>query len=173
MAKRRKVIDKRMIKIQADAYYQAMKKYHKEIELKESEKEDREESLIMKVALALNVFFFPWKINKTFKINNRIYDGILVLIIAGTFWICGTIMWGVGIINIIDIILKLLKKMILERNMVIWQLIISILMMEIGSFLVIAGNEFSEVKDSDKIYSYSASILAAISCIVAIISLVI
>lgn len=46
-------------------------------------------------------------------------------------------------------------------------------MIEVGSVFIVAGNEFSKVTDSNKIYAYSASILAVISCIVAIISLLI
>lgn len=40
-----------------------------------------------------------------------------------------------------------------------------------GSTFVLAGGEFEKETDSNKIYAYSASIIALISCIVSIIAM--
>lgn len=40
-----------------------------------------------------------------------------------------------------------------------------------GSIFAIAGKEFAKEKDSNKIYAYSASVLALISCILSLIAL--
>ena len=49
--------------------------------------------------------------------------------------------------------------------------LIGILGMMIGSILLLGGKEFSKENDSNKIYAYSASIIALISCVVGIIAL--
>lgn len=43
--------------------------------------------------------------------------------------------------------------------------------MMIGSILFLGGKEFSKENDSNKIYAYSACIIALISCVVGIITL--
>lgn len=40
-----------------------------------------------------------------------------------------------------------------------------------GSIFILAGNAFGKETNSEKIYAYSASILALISCIVSILAL--
>lgn len=49
---------------------------------------------------------------------------------------------------------------------------IGIFLFFFGGIFIIAGDGFSKERDSNKIYAYSAGILALISCVVSIISLV-
>lgn len=172
MAKIRKSSDKKMVKIYAEAYYQAMKRYNAEIEAKEKEKNHNDESVWDGILFGLNILLFPWKINKKFKINNKIYDSILVLIITMMFTISGTFLWVAGMYMVITTIVQVFQGDISTASMST-NFAMSTLLISTGSVLIISGNEFSKVTDSNKIYAYSASILAAVSCMLAIISLVV
>ena len=48
---------------------------------------------------------------------------------------------------------------------------ISLVLLPLGSIFILAGGEFEKETDSNKIYAYSASIIALVSCIVSIIAL--
>ena len=48
---------------------------------------------------------------------------------------------------------------------------IAFVLLLLGSIFILAGGEFEKETDSNKIYSYSASIIALVSCIVSIIAL--
>lgn len=169
MAKSRKMLDKRMIRIQSQAYYEAMKKYNAENETEDVVKENNRESLGERILFGLNLFFWPWKINKKFRINKKIYDDILVLIITAIFTTSGGLLWGAGILTTLVSLVKLIQNSISFYTMLGF-LGITTLMIGFGSVFIVAGNEFSKVTDSNKIYAYSASVLAVVSCIVAILS---
>lgn len=173
MAIRRNLSDERMVHIQARAYYRAIKKYSEESKAKEKQEEVIKRasySFVENILFVLNVFCFPWKIQKKFNVNNRIYDSILVLFVTAILVISGTLIWGTGLFSIIYTLMQLIKHAI-DLKIFIISLAVGMLMMEFGSIFIIAGNEFSKVQDSNKIYAYSASILSLVSCIVAVISL--
>lgn len=113
----------------------------------------------------INVVFWPWKINKKFHVGNGIYDSLLVLFVALVLYFSGFIMWLAGIIIILYTIAKLGIDGI---NIFLWSLI----SMLIGSTFILAGKEFSKETDSNKIYAYSASIIALISCVIGVISMI-
>lgn len=46
-----------------------------------------------------------------------------------------------------------------------------ILSLTLGSIFILAGSAFSKEIDSNKIYAYSASVIALISCMISIIAL--
>lgn len=48
---------------------------------------------------------------------------------------------------------------------------LGVLLIMFGSFFTLAGDEFSKVSDSNRIYAYSASIIAVISCILTVVSI--
>lgn len=48
---------------------------------------------------------------------------------------------------------------------------ISLFVFIMGSLMVLSGRAFREEQDSMKIYAYSASIIALISCVVSIVAL--
>ena len=172
MAYKRKYVDKRMVRLQAEAYYQAMKRYDEEKEIQESKEENISKIARKDIGLISNVLLWPWKINEKYKINNRIYDSILVIIITTLFSTCGTLLWGGGCITFITAIFKKCIGEISVGIMII-DFVLSIGMIMFGSVFIVSGNEFSKVTDSNKIYAYSASILAAVSCVIALIALVI
>ena len=47
----------------------------------------------------------------------------------------------------------------------------SLVLLPLGSIFILAGGEFEKETDNNKIYAYSASIIALVSCIVSIIAL--
>ena len=160
----------RMIEIQAEAFYRALKKIEQEkSESNESVRDKKNEKWYDCILFPLNVIFCPWKINKRFSINNRIYDSILVFCVSGALQVIGGIMWLFGIIAIVYDIYRIITKGIF--NSFFGVLFIAILTLLIGSIFTISGDKFSQEEDSYKIYAYSASVIALISCVVSIIAL--
>jgi len=137
---------------------------------KVSNKKKDKEKWYINLLLILNVLCFPWKINKRFTINNQIYDSILVLFVSLVLGFVGTIVWLVGICAIgYDVVLLCQGARV---DALVGMLAIGLLAMVFGSIFILAGDEFSKVSDSNRIYAYSASIIALISCVVAIASLI-
>lgn len=159
----------RMIEIQAEAYYRALKKI-------EQEKSDENQSVIEKdkwyknILLILNVLIFPWKIYKGFSINKGMYDSVLVFVVSISLEIIGTLMWLFGFVSIIICgIYQMITVGISSVSFTTFY--IGVMSIFMGSIFVLASSEFSKEKDSTKIYAYSACIIALISCVVSIISL--
>ena len=154
--------EEKMIEIQAEAYYRALKRIEEEKKecTKEKVVEKRKYKFWEKVVYILNVIFFPWKISKNFKLNGM-YDTLLVMIISLILQIAGTLMWLGGILVVANSLFGFVPNVELEIYM-------GFLPILFGSIVVISGVEFSKETDSNKIYAYSASIIAIISCIVSI-----
>jgi len=173
------ISQEQMIDIQAEAYYRALMKVEKEkndeVNKKNEENKKNEQNeqkkkhkLYQEILFVINVVFWPWKINKKFHVGNGIYDSLLVLFVALVLYFCGFIMWLVGIIIILYAIYTIAKLGIDGINIFLWSLI----SMLIGSTFILAGKEFSKETDSNKIYAYSASIIALISCVIGVISII-
>ena len=127
------------------------------------------EKWYIKLLFMLNIFIFPWKINKRFTINNKIYDGVLVLFVSLILSLIGLAMWVMGFV-IIACKLKILQSKIMGVSA--WPLTTGILLVMFGSLITLASKEFSKVSESNTIYAYSASIIALISCILTVISII-
>ncbi len=173
------ISQEQMIDIQAEAYYRALMKVEKEkndeVNKKNEENKKNEQNeqkkkhkLYQEILFVINVVFWPWKINKKFHVGNGIYDSLLVLFVALVLYFCGFIMWLAGIIIILYAIYTIAKLGIDGINIFLWSLI----SMLIGSTFILAGKEFSKETDSNKIYAYSASIIALISCVIGVISMI-
>lgn len=173
------ISQEQMIDIQAEAYYRALMKVEKEkndeVNKKNEENKKNEQNeqkkkhkLYQEILFVINVVFWPWKINKKFHVGNGIYDSLLVLFVALMLYFSGFIMWLAGIIIILYAIYTIAKLGIDGINIFLWSLI----SMLIGSTFILAGKEFSKETDSNKIYAYSASIIALISCVIGVISMI-
>lgn len=161
-----------MIKIQAEAYYRALKRIEQEkSELEVPVNNKKLTRWYMKILLMLNVFFCPWRINKYFRINDQIYDNILVAFVSAVLQGFGGMMWIFGIIGTIYDVYKIITLGVSVTLMIF--LVIAMLILFIGSTFVISGDKFSQESDSYKIYAYSASIIALVSCVVSAIALLI
>lgn len=85
----------------------------------------------------------------------------------------GTVTWGGGLLAIIYTIWQCVcRQSELQSN---WMLpvLIEVFFMIIGSTLILSGKEFDKEKDSNRIYAYSANIFALLSCIFALITLMV
>lgn len=157
-----------MIEIQSEAYYRALKRI-------ESEKIEVNTEVTKKfkwyeyVFFVLNAIFFPWKINNKFNISNRIYDDVLVMLVSGALQIIGIIIWYFGVASIVYEIYQLLKFGVRIEFIIVF--LIGVMLLFLGSTLILASNAFEKEKDSNRIYAYSASVIALISCVVSIIAL--
>lgn len=166
--------EQKLVKAIVEAYQQIEEKKKRDEEVNEKQKNNnnklKKEKWYINVLFVLNVIFFPWKISKRFTINNHIYDGILVLFVCLIFELSGLITWIAGIVAVIYGMTLLCKGTMIVH--IIEILGIGILLMTFGSLFTLAGREFGKVSDSNKIYAYSASLIALISCVITVIALV-
>jgi len=163
------VSQERMIEIQAEAYYRALKRIENEKNVEETKKSEKAYKWYDDVFFVLNVLFWPWKINKKFSINNRLHDSILVLFVSGVLRYVGGIMWLSAIWKIAYGVWRVVKMGAIAE--IIKDSPIIVFLLFIGSTFVLASETFRKETDSNKIYAYSGSILALIGCVISIISL--
>ena len=111
--------------------------------------------------LALNAILFPFHIHKHFKLVDRVHDNLLAGLVSFILWLTGVILWAGGVLLLIGFIIKQY-----------WVGIPFLLVpMMFGSFVILAANSFNKERNSERIYAYSASILALLSCIAGWIAL--
>lgn len=160
-----------LIEIQAEAYYRALKRIEDERLKEDDQKPAKKKYTRVETFLFIfNFLFWPWKINKKFTINNRVYDGILIMFVSGVLYVIGFLLWLVGMLEVINVIRQVVTIGITENLVSIWGIAFFLLLF--GSVFTLAGREFEKETDSNRIYAYSASIIALISCVVSIITLV-
>ena len=165
------ISQEKMIEIQAEAYYRALKRIENEKnESDEQNNEKKKYKWYEEIQFILNVLLWPWRINKKFNVSDRVYDSILVLFVWGVLKFIGGVMWIVGVIAFIGMLWQIIT--IGFVNEFISTIPIVIISLLLGSVFVLAGDAFSKETDSNKIYAYSASIIALISCIVSIIAMI-
>lgn len=164
---------KELLNICEEAHYRALKKIIDE--QKNDEKTEETKKVIghrkwyEEVLFFINIFLCPWKTNKKFQINDKIYDGILVFFVSAILEVSGTLIWGVGLLTASVNIFTQIKEG--SYIGIIESLGLGALSLVFGSLLILSGKEFSKVTDSNKIYAYSASLIALISCIITLLSL--
>ena len=159
-----------MIEIQAEAYYKALKRIEDEkCKSNEQNLEKRQYKWYEKILFFLNACLWPWKINKRFSVSNRIYDSIPVLFVSGILRVAGGCMWLVGLVGFVSGLYSLVMHKGLSDSLGIG--VIALILLLLGSIFILAGGEFEKETDSNKIYAYSASIIALVSCIVSIVAL--
>ena len=101
--------------------------------------------------------------------NNQIYDSVLVIVTSTVLLAIGGIMWIIGLGAFFWEIYKIITlKMVKEMGYTIG--IVSFFW-TLGSSFILAGRAFEKEMESNKIYAYSASIFALISCAIAIITM--
>ncbi len=167
------ISEKQMIEIQAEVYYRALKKIEQDkLALKEPETEKEKHtknSLCNNICFLSNVMFFPWKISKKFQLKNHAYDNLLVLCVSGILQTIGTFVWIMGVITCLWGVSESIKKG--SFSAIITMILVGLSVISIGSMAILSGREFSKETDSNKIYAYSASIIALFSCVISIIAL--
>ena len=116
------ISEERMIEIQAEAYYRAIKR------IKDGEKNNNINSVgdtykkkykwYEKILFILNIFLFPWITNKRFVLSDKIYDSVLVLVVSAIMQFLGTVAWLIGIGGIVYfcIVLKAIKYASFRRE---------------------------------------------------------
>lgn len=162
-----KVLQDQMIEIYAEAYYRAIKRIEQE---KIQTQERKKNKWYIELLFMLNIIFWPWKINKRFGINKRLYDSLLVLFVAGVLHLVGFLLWLVGVLAIIFDICEIVKNGLSSAAVTTFPVVL--FMLVLGSTFTLAGSEFNKETDSSKIYAFSACVIALISCVVAIITLI-
>lgn len=160
-----------MIEIQAEAYYRAIKRVEDEKNVSNTPKMKRNQyKWYEKIGFLLNFFFWPWHICKKYRVVDGIYDSVLVILISSIMSFIGICGWLLGV----GIIVFSVYKLICEGFSVtfVWTILFGVFSILIGSFLTLSGKEFTKETDSNKIYAFSACIIALVSCVVSIISLI-
>lgn len=156
-----------IIEIHAEAYYRALKRIEDEkAKTEEQNTEGRKYRWFEEILFGINVFLWPWKINKKFSINNRIYDSIPVLFVSGILRFAGGCMWLTGLSGFGAAIYSVVICNIIKD---IWNLsAISFILVLMGSIFILSGEEFEKETDSNIVYAYSAIVIALVSCIMSI-----
>ena len=159
-----------MIEIQTEAYYRALKRIEDEKTKEDEQKpEIQKRNWYERILFILNVCLCPWKINKRFNVSNRIYDSIPVMFVSFVLRLAGGIMWFVGMVGLVMAVCNLSVRRVF--NNIIRTGPISFAMVLLGAIFILAAGAFEKETDSNKIYAYSGSIIALVSCIVSIIAL--
>lgn len=112
---------------------------------------------------------FPWRIHKKFKLKDNIYDNMLTLIISLIMYFIGGFLQLVSLGGVIGIINNIGK---LQVTVLLWIGVIVIYCLFLASVIIISAKQFSNEKDSNKIYAFSSIIIALISCIISTVTFV-
>ena len=165
------ISQEQMIEIQAEAYYRALKRIEDEKAKEDEQKPERRKyKWYEEVLFCINVFFWPWKISKRFSVSNKIYDSIPVMFVSGVLRLVGGFLWLAGLVGLGAEVYSLIISKIINNYLITCSM--SLVLLSLGSIFILAGGAFEKETDSNKIYAYSASIIALVSCIVSIIALV-
>ena len=160
-----------MIEIQAEAYYRAIKRDEDEKNVSNTPKMKRNQyKWYEKIGFLLNFFFWPWHICKKYRVVDGIYDSVLVILISSIMSFIGICGWLLGVVIIVFSVYKLICEGFSVTF--VWTILFGVFSILIGSFLTLSGKEFTKETDSNKIYAFSACIIALVSCVVSIISLI-
>ncbi len=165
--------ENKLVEIQTEAYYRALKRL--EEEKKEEENNDaiqgEKENFFMKILFILNICFFPFRINKHFQLREQIYDSIPQFFVCFILRTSGFLMWVVGLAYPFFVI----RSGNIEGNFqsYLYHLFVDLFIFLFGSLFYLSGNAFNKETDSNRIYAYSASIFALISCIISLVAIII
>ena len=165
------ISEERLIEIYSESFYRALKRLDEEKENAQKQTPNQKKGRLSwsDVPLLFNLIFWPFKISKRYKLNNRMYDGILVVIISLVLECIGVLAWAGGLCKLVyDFVTMFGSKIFIE---ILSYLIIDLAFSFYGSFIYLAGKSFGEETESNRVYAYSASILALVSCIVSLIAL--
>lgn len=172
------ISEERMIEIQAEAYYRALKRIEEDKE-KEKEKNrlEKEKNLqkgkdkwYTTVLNTLKLMLFPSKsIKRNEKNKDVIYNSVLIFFVSAVLRFIGRISQVVGILSIGKGFINYFPQDIVT---VIFIIITGLFLVILGSIINIAGSAFLYETDNNKIFAYSASVLALISCIISIVALI-
>ena len=91
------------------------------------------------------------------------------MFVSGVLRFVGGFLWLAGLVGLGAEVYSLLISEIINNYLVTCS--IALVLLSLGSIFILAGEAFEKETDSNKIYAYSASIIALVSCIVSIIAL--
>lgn len=92
------------------------------------------------------------------------------MFVSGVLRLVGGFLWLAGLVGLGAEVYSLLISKIINNYLITCSMLLVLL--SLGSIFILAGGAFEKETDSNKIYAYSASIIALVSCIVSIIALV-
>ena len=106
---------------------------------------------------------------KALKRIENIYDNMLTLIISFIMYGIGGVLQLISLVGVIGIISGIGK---LQGTALLWIVVIVIYCLFFASVIIISAKQFSNEKDSNKIYAFSSIIIALISCIISTVTFV-
>lgn len=158
-----------IIEMQAEAYYRALKRV-------EEEKKREEQALYSKVKLKwyesilyfVNVLICPWRLVKRFSVKERTYDLWLVWAVSFALKVVGMFLWGAGFIaTVYGVIRMIILRLYMER---VGLCLIGVSAWLFGSITILAGKTFEKEYDGNRIYAFSACVLAILSCVLSVVA---
>lgn len=158
-----------IIEIQAEAYYRALKRVEEEKKQENLGLHSKPNLKWYKIILYLiNVMVFPWKLIKMYKLKERAHDLLLVMVVSLALEIVGACLWAFGIIVVGSRVISMI--MTYQYIVFDWTCLVGGLMWLFGSITVLAGKTFAKESDGDRIYAFSACMLAVFSCILSVVA---
>ena len=157
-----------MIEIQSEAYYRALKRIETEKE-KETNVEQKTYKWYETFFLFLNFCLFPWKMNKRFNIKNHAYDSIPIIFVGSVLYLCGATMWLSGLMGLLHQIGSMVMHGFSLKAISIALCLYAVMIF--GSVFILSGKAFEKETDSNRIYAYSAIIIALFIVVISLLTL--
>ncbi len=162
------ITKEQMIEIQSEAYYRALKRIETEKE-REINVEQKTYKWYETFFFFLNFCLFPWKMNKRFNIKNHAYDSIPIMFVGGFLYICGATMWLSGLLGLLYQIGSMFTHGFSLKAISIALCLYAVMIF--GSVFILSGKAFEKETDSNRIYAYSAIIIALFGVVISLLTL--
>lgn len=166
------------VEMQAEAYYRALKRLDEE---KAERSREEAQSVVkkkwyVKMKEFLIIVFLPLIATKRLKEKKSLYNSILSLCVTIALEGIGSILWIFGISGIFVCAKKFVYEIGLGMLTICGNLLcvaLFFVVMIMGAFFFVSGDSFSNETDNYKIWSFSASCLALVGCIISVVALII
>lgn len=156
----------RLIDIQEEAYYRALKRIEEEKQKADIVTFETKEKSYPRWKLALNITFFPIKISKKYTVSDKLYENVLSSIISTVVETLGLILWIIGMYIIVRCMLRIIRAINIIGSMK--EIVLAIPICFLAGTLVQAGRVFYKETDSNKIYAFSSNVIGIFGCIIAV-----
>ena len=156
----------RLIDIQEEAYYRALKRIEEEKQKANIVTFETKEKSYPRWKRALNIAFFPIKISKKYTVSDKLYENVLSSIISTVVETLGLILWIIGMYIIVRCMLRIIRAINIIGSMK--EIVLAIPICFLAGTLVQAGRVFYKETDSNKIYAFSSNVIGIFGCIIAV-----
>lgn len=165
--------NEKLVEIIGEAVYNAMIRF--EANKMQKEKQEKKgviksmRELLVSIFYAIRMVAFPFALPKKYKIRKNAYGLALAAFISLALELMGLLGWGTGIAILISCFVTFIRS---GQALSGFEILLAIVLLAWGTILWISGKSFASEENSEHIYSYSACIIAIISCLLSFLALV-